>query len=64
MWITAVWVTAFVLNGFYVAALVLKSGVCVAVAFVRYVLDSDAWVAAASVLESGVWAVVVVGVTT
>jgi hypothetical protein len=54
VWVTAVWVAAFVLNGVYVAASAVESGVCAAVAVVSCVLDSDVRVAAASVLESGV----------
>jgi hypothetical protein len=71
--------TASVLNGVYVAALVLESGVGVADADVRCVLDIDVCVGAASVKESGVcvsaadvscvsesdiWVVVAAGVTT
>jgi hypothetical protein len=52
-WVTAVWVTAFVLNNFSMAASVLESGICVADGVVSCVLDSDVLVAAASVLESG-----------
>ena len=41
VWVTAMWVTAYVLNGFFVAASVRESGVRVAVDDVSGVLDSD-----------------------
>jgi hypothetical protein len=54
VWVTAVWLTASLLNGVFVAALVLESGVGVTAAVVSCVLYSDVCVAAASVRESGV----------
>jgi hypothetical protein len=55
-----VWVTASVLNGVFVAALVMESGVGVASAALICVLDSDVCVAAASEKESGVCVIAVV----